>query len=120
MKKVALILSGLLLSVSALAANGVVDTENGKRLYEESDKCLRCHAEGEAYADIFTRDERASDKAKLESWVRSCDVKFKTNWFDDEIMDVVAYLDKTFYQFPNVETSKTEGEVTKTEVVVAE
>jgi len=124
MKQIALILGGLLLSASALAANGVIDAENGKRLYEESDKCLRCHAEGEAYADVYTRDTRAGDKAKLESWVRSCDVKFKTNWFDDEIMDVVAYLDQAFYQLPDVETSSTDGEAktteTEAEVVIAQ
>lgn len=119
MKEIALVLGGFLLSASALAADGVVDAENGKLLYEESDKCIRCHAEGEAYADIYTRDTKAADKVKLESWVRNCDVKFKTNWFDDEIMDVVAYLDQTFYQLPEAETAAAEG-VATTEVAVAE
>ena len=101
MKKIALILGGVLLSTSALAADGVLDAENGKRLYEENpDKCLRCHAQGEAYDDTFTKETKSTDLAKLESWVRGCDVKFKTNWFDDEIMDVVEYLNQTYYQIP--------------------
>ena len=102
MKQITLILSGILLSASALAADGTVDAENGKRLYEENpEKCLRCHAEGEAYADAFTKETRAADMAQLESLVRGCDVKFKTNWFDDEVMDVVAYLNQTYYQLPD-------------------
>ena len=116
MKQITLILSGILLSASALAADGTVDAENGKRLYEENpEKCLRCHAEGEAYADVFTKETRAADMAQLESWVRGCDVKFKTNWFDDEIMDVVAYLNQTYYQLPdnNAEATSEKDDATE-------
>ena len=115
MKKTALILSCLLLSASALAENGVKDTVNGKRLYEEDPtKCISCHGQGEH----FSADERqATDITKLESWVRNCDIHFKTNWFDDEIMDVVAYLDQTYYKFPVVDSKN--GQTKEETVIVA-
>ena len=117
MKKTALILSCLLLSVSALAENGVSDAVNGKRLYEENpNKCLRCHANGEQFS-ATEEHQPAQNITKLESWVRSCDVRFKTNWFDDEILDVIAYLDQQYYKFPKEDVAKGQTEGTTEETV---
>lgn len=117
MKKTALILSCLLLSVSALAENGVSDAVNGKQLYEENpDKCLRCHANAEQFSATEER-QPAQNITKLESWVRNCDVRFKTSWFDDEILDVVAYLNQQHYKFPTEDADKEQTKETIEETV---
>lgn len=91
MKAVMILLSGLLLVQPALAGG---DPTNGKKLFEAS-QCLRCHG-----TEVFTRpDRKVTDLAALESQVRRCDANLDTNWFDDEVLDVVAYLNQTYYKF---------------------
>ena len=97
MKKTVLILSSLLLTIPALAVSSTGDAANGKRLYEEHpDKCLSCHAKGEQ----FSKSDRAKDIKQLEARIRMWDVKTKTNWYEDELKDVTAYLNKRYYHFP--------------------
>lgn len=92
MKPVLFLCSGLLLMQSALAAP---DPVNGQKLFAAS-RCLECHG-----TDVFTRpDRKVNSLVALESQVRKCDANLSTNWFDDEILDVVAYLNKTYYKFP--------------------
>jgi hypothetical protein len=43
------------------------------------------------------------DLTALEAQVRFCDTKLNANWFDEDIHDVVAYLNQQFYKFPNPE-----------------
>jgi cytochrome c1 len=73
------------------------NVENGKRLYgEDPNKCLMCHAT----PSLFTREDRkAKNLTGLENWVRRCDIKAKTKWYDDEISDVVAYLNQQYYRY---------------------
>jgi len=74
------------------------DPLNGKRLFEAS-RCMECHS-----TDMFTRPEReVSNLAELESQVRTCDTRLSTNWFDDQILDVVAWLNQAYYKFPPVQ-----------------
>ncbi len=83
-----------LLSVSTVQADSA-DPLNGKRLFETS-RCLECHS-----TSVFSRPDRTvKSLAALESQVRRCDASLSTNWFDDQILDVVAYLNKTYYKFP--------------------
>lgn len=94
MKTFALLIAGLLVANLAQAAE-TGDPLNGKKLFEES-RCLSCHA-----ATAFTQPERkVKSLAQLESQVRTCDANLSTNWFDDQIMDVVAYLNQAYYKFP--------------------
>lgn len=95
MKTFALLMASLLMANVAHAAdNG--DPLSGKKLFEES-RCLSCHA-----ATVFTKpDRKVKSLAQLESQVRTCDANLSTNWFDDQIIDVVAYLNQTYYKFPN-------------------
>ncbi len=88
----ALILVGaLLMTQQAFAA----DPGNGQKLFAKS-QCLNCHG-----TEVFTRaDRKVSNLAALESQVRKCDANLNTNWFDDEILDVVAYLNQAYYKFP--------------------
>lgn len=84
----------LLLASTAYAAPAA-DPVNGKRLFEAS-KCMACHT-----AASFTSPTRkVKDLAELESQVRRCDANLSTNWFDDQVLDVVAYLNQAYYKFP--------------------
>lgn len=97
MKAVLIFFGGLLLAQSAMAAP---DPVNGQKLFAAS-RCLECHG-----TDVFTRpDRKVKSLAALESQVRKCDANLSTNWFDDEILDVVSYLNKTYYKFPAPQAS---------------
>lgn len=92
MKSLLFLASSLLFSLSVHAEAPSV--ANGQRLFNES-RCLECHG-----VDIFTsKDRKVKDLAGLESKVRKCDANLSTNWFDDQILDVVAYLNSTYYKF---------------------
>jgi mono/diheme cytochrome c family protein len=91
MKAILILCSGLLLVQTAVAAP---DPANGQKLFAAS-QCLNCHG-----TDAFTKpDRKVNNIAALESQVRRCDANLDTNWFDDEIKDVVAYLNQTYYKF---------------------
>jgi cytochrome c553 len=82
----------LLFVTSNLFAAG--DTNAGKKLYKNS-KCMRCHSS----AIFKAKSRKIKNLKKLESKVRLCDSKLSTNWFEEDIQDVVAYLNKSFYKF---------------------
>lgn len=91
MKAVLILVGALLMTQQAFAA----DPANGKRLFAKS-QCLNCHG-----TEVFTRtDRKVSSLTALESQVRKCDANLNTNWYDDEILDVVAYLNQAYYKFP--------------------
>ena len=93
MKSIALCTAGLVLSMSTHAA--APDPINGKRLFEQS-RCMSCHT-----AESFTSPTRkVKNYAALDSQVRRCDANLSTNWFDDQILDVVSYLNQMYYKFP--------------------
>jgi len=92
------LLTTLVLSTTAFAEG---DAAKGKTLYEKS-KCQKCHG-----TEVFTReDHKVKDLAGLSKQVRMCDSQLSVNWFDDEIEDVVAYLNDDFYKFDDKETEK--------------
>ena len=72
------------------------DAANGKKLFTAS-KCNQCHG-----TEVFTKkDRKVKDLKTLEVQVRRCDSNLDTNWFDDEIIDVTAHLNKEYYKFKN-------------------
>ncbi len=95
LKKLLIGLAGLLITVTTSTtamANG--NEANGKKLFVGS-KCNKCHD-----TEVYTRkDRKVTDLAKLEAQVRRCDSNLNTNWFDDEIIDVTAHLNKAYYKF---------------------
>jgi mono/diheme cytochrome c family protein len=92
MKSILFLTCGLLLSSGLQADEPSV--ANGQRLFNES-RCLECHS-----VNVFTREDRkVKTLAGLESKVRQCDASLSTNWFDDQILDVVAYLNSAYYKF---------------------
>jgi hypothetical protein len=70
-----------------------VDLENGKLLHDEN--CLRCHDESK-----YTREDRMiKNFQQLHERIRQCELMAELTWFDEEIDDVVAYLNDQFYHF---------------------
>ena len=95
LKKLTIGLAGLLISATfSTTAMAAGNAANGKKLFTGS-KCNQCHG-----TEVFTRkDRKVTDLAKLEAQVRRCDSNLNTNWFDDEILDVTAHLNKNYYKF---------------------
>lgn len=87
-----ILLISALLSTTATASGG--DPTKGQSLFAKAN-CHSCHD-----AAVFTPPRRKVKNLQgLERKVRFCDTQLSANWFDDEISDVVAYLNKTFYKF---------------------
>lgn len=73
----------------ALAA----DIANGKQLQQEN--CRSCHDDG-----MYTRENRkVTTPDGLMKQVRRCESTLGLQWFDEDINDVAAYLNESFYKF---------------------
>lgn len=89
MQKLTMIFTGLLLSLPGHAA----DIENGKQLHDA--RCMRCHG-----TEVYTRSNRRMKSFdKLTAHVNFCKNQTGVMWFDDEVNDVIHYLNESFYQF---------------------
>ena len=67
------------------------DIENGNDLHFEH--CTGCHD-----SSVYTRDNRnVRDLARLGQQVRFCKDAIGLTWFDDEVDDVIEYLNQTYY-----------------------
>jgi hypothetical protein len=89
MKSVTTAFSLLLIAGAA----GAADIDNGADLHFEH--CTGCHDSG-----VYTRAERkVHSREQLGRQVRFCRDTIGVTWFDDEVEDVIEYLDKTYYRF---------------------
>lgn len=80
------------ITANALAAN----IENGKALHDAN--CVRCHQ-----SEVYTRDNRmVNSYAELHERVRQCEIMAEMAWFEEEIEDVVSYLNETYYKFDRI------------------
>jgi len=80
----------LLFSSFALYA---VDIKNGHELHSEN--CLSCHTTAK-----YTEEKRSiKDLSSLEAQVKRCDYALGTQWFDEDITDVITYLNNDHYKF---------------------
>ena len=85
------------LSSTAMAA----DIERGKSLHD--DNCIECHVsiQGGDGSGIYTRADRRIDSLPaLRSQVNRCKNSMGVSWPEDQIDDVVAYLNSMYYKFP--------------------
>ena len=88
---IGLALSSLLISTTAYADGNAA---KGKALFTGS-KCGTCHGN-----EIYTSKDRTVKSLKaLEAAVRLNDSKLNTNWFDEDVKDVTAYLNQQYYKF---------------------
>lgn len=98
-------LSPPLLLLTALSAAGSVqaaDASRGATLHNEH--CLACHASrlgfGNNGNDIYTRtNRRITNLEGLQQQVNRCKNNLQIVWFDEDVADVVEYLNDSFYHF---------------------
>ena len=76
-------------SLGATAA----DIENGDELH--FDHCTGCHDES-----VYTRENRnVNDLERLNLQVHFCKNTIGLSWFDEDVDDVVEFLNQTYYHF---------------------
>ncbi len=84
------------LATPALAS----DINRGKSLHD--DNCIECHVsiQGGDGSGIYTRPDRRIDSLPaLRSQVNRCKNSMGVSWPQDQIDDVVTYLNRTYYKF---------------------
>ncbi|WP_047538186.1 hypothetical protein [Methylotenera versatilis] len=75
------------------------DINAGKALVETH--CISCHASsfGGDGSGIYTREYRKVQTTKgLIAQVRNCNTMLGLKWFEDEELNVAAYLNQTYYK----------------------
>ena len=97
--KLQLIVIGMALVFSQVSyAAG--DAKRGKALHDEN--CISCHANalgGDGTA-IYTRPDRKIESFEgLQKQVMRCKTALGVDWPQEDISDVVAYLNESFYKF---------------------
>lgn len=88
------------LGTSFLANTQAADLKRGKELLEEN--CIKCHASmvGGDGSKIYTREDRRIDSLEaLNKQVHRCKNSLGVSWPEDQIDDVVAYLNHKYYKF---------------------
>ena len=85
--------SGTFLLLCATTAAGTADIENGDDLHFEH--CTGCHDE-----TVYTRTNRnVKSPERLRLQVRFCKDSLELIWFDEDVDDVVEFLNRTYYRF---------------------
>ena len=88
------------LNASANALFAKADAAAGKVLHAKN--CISCHASsyGGDGSAIYTREYRKVNTSKgLVAQVRNCNTNIGLKWFEDEELNVAAYLNQTYYKF---------------------
>jgi len=86
----------LLLAISLIITtfnSQAADLDNGRTLH--TGNCLACHTSNMYKSKV----RKVHDLAALTARVKRCDFSLGTQWFDDDIDDVVAYLNRDYYKF---------------------
>lgn len=76
------------------------DAKAGQALVEKN--CISCHASsyGGDGSGIYTREGRKVKSAKgLVAQIRNCNTMLGLKWFEDEELNVAAYLNQQYYHF---------------------
>ena len=91
-----------LIATPALAddpfAKGNVET--GRQLVQKN--CISCHASsfGGDGSGIYTREDRKVKSAQgLIQQIRNCNTNLGLQWFEEEELNVAAYLNQKYYKF---------------------
>ncbi len=87
------IFAATLLLVALPSLTAAADLKHGQQLHDQH--CLSCH-----HPDVYTRpNHRINSLAGLDKGVRRCELSLGLRWFDEDIADVVGYLNKNYYKF---------------------
>jgi len=76
------------------------DLERGKALHDEN--CISCHAAqlGGDGTGIYTRENRKMESyPALDKQVRRCRDSLGMPWPEEQIIDVITYLNQNFYHY---------------------
>jgi hypothetical protein len=69
------------------------DISHGKSLQQKN--CMGCHDDG-----MYTRENRkVTSLDGLQKQVKRCELSLGLKWFDDDVADVVQYLNSSYYQY---------------------
>jgi hypothetical protein len=83
----------IFLTLCCIGAARAGNIENGDDLHFEH--CTGCHD-----SSVYTRENRnVRDLTRLGQQVRFCKDTIGLTWFEDEVQDVVEYLNATYYHF---------------------
>lgn len=86
-------LSLLICAITFATSSSAADSGNGSELHLES--CTRCHDSA-----IYTRaDRKVQNLPSLGTQVRFCKDNLGVTWFDDEVDDVIGFLNQNYYHF---------------------
>ncbi|HFD80560.1 MAG TPA: hypothetical protein ENK05_09255 [Gammaproteobacteria bacterium] len=71
----------------------MADVQHGKQLHDAN--CMKCHGD-----EVYTRKDRfIAGRDALTKQVKRCHLNVGANWSDQDIADVVQYLDQSYYHF---------------------
>ena len=76
------------------------DVKAGKALHQQN--CIACHASsfGGDGSEMYTRPfHKVESQSALLTQVRNCNTNIGLKWFEDEELNVAAYINQTYYQF---------------------
>lgn len=91
-----LLFSGLALAQPFSEGNAQI----GKAMVEKH--CIECHARrfGGDGSKIYTRENRIVNSSKgLIAQIRNCNTMLGMKWFEDEELNVAAFLNQSYYHF---------------------
>jgi mono/diheme cytochrome c family protein len=89
-----IVIACFLAGLGAAGPAAAADPERGRALYEQ--RCTACHTQS-----VHARAKRvASDYAEIRGWVERWSGTLSLGWSGDEIEDVTAYLNATYYRYP--------------------
>lgn len=92
--------AALLFMLVPLVPAQAADVKKGEQLVNS--QCINCHAShfGNNGSDIYTRpDRRVTSQPGLKKQVIRCRDNLKLAWFDEDVDNVVAFLNARYYKF---------------------
>jgi len=94
MKRTLITTSLVLAAVAAPAPGLAADIGHGRQLQQKN--CMGCHDDS-----VYTRqDRKISTLDGLQKQVQRCELTLGLKWFDEDVDDVAAYLNDSYYRFP--------------------
>ena len=96
--KLRIVLAGILTVWTPLS---LADVQRGQTLHDQN--CQACHIgmTGGDGSVLYTRSQRrVHSLAALDAQVRRCESNLELKWFDEDVADVVEYLNHAYYKFP--------------------
>jgi mono/diheme cytochrome c family protein len=94
------VLAGAMLVMLPCAAAVGADAGAGQAMHEQH--CIGCHdrlTNGEP-TSLYTRENRlVTSLDGLQKQVRRCEQALELQWFDEDVDNMVEYLNQTYYHF---------------------